>query len=69
MIVLKSPDEIDTMRQAGRIAALALAEMREAMAALDIAERLGYVDAFDDESDDRQQRILATLIRLAVGRR
>lgn len=31
MIVLKTPDQIAIMRQAGRIAALALAEMREAV--------------------------------------
>ena len=48
---------------------VALAEMREALAAIDVAVRLGYVAAFDSDAEDRQQRILATLIRLAVPRR
>ena len=49
-------------RQAYRVA---LREMREAMAAIEIATRLDYVRPFDDQTVDRQQRIIATLIRLA----
>lgn len=44
---------------------IALREMRESVAAIEIAERLGYVGAFDEQSADRQDRIVGTLVRLA----
>ena len=45
---------------------VALREMREAVAAVEIASRLSYVDRLDDVSADRQSRIVGTLVRLAV---
>ncbi len=45
---------------------IALAEMRESMAAIEIATRLAYTEALDDDAEDRQQKIVATLIKLAV---
>jgi len=44
---------------------IALREMRESIAAVEIAGRLGYVQALDEAADDRQLHILATLVRLA----
>ena len=44
---------------------IALREMREAMAAVEIAARLGYVPALDHDAADRQERIVGTLVRLA----
>ena len=44
---------------------IALREMRESMAALDIALRLGYAEAFDDRDIERQKRIVGTLVKLA----
>ena len=44
---------------------VALREMREALAAIDIAGRLGYVDLPDAAASDRQSHIVATLVRLA----
>ncbi len=44
---------------------IALREMREAIAAVEIAGRLGYAGVLDDDDDDRQNRIVATLVRLA----
>ena len=44
---------------------VALREMREAMAALDIAGRLDYVSLPDAADIDRQSHIVATLVRLA----
>jgi four helix bundle protein len=44
---------------------VALKELRESMAAVDIAVRLEFVPGFDAADADRQQRILATLINLA----
>ncbi len=44
---------------------IALREMREAMAAVDIAARLGYVPPLEHEDSDRQERIVGTLVRLA----
>ena len=44
---------------------VALREMREAMAALDIAGRLGYVALPDAAAADRQSHIVGTLVRLA----
>ena len=44
---------------------IALREMREAVAAVDIAGRLGYVGPLDERSADRQDRIVGTLVRLA----
>jgi hypothetical protein len=45
---------------------IALREMREAAAALEIASTLGYVAAVDAVAGDRQGRIIGTLVRLAV---
>jgi four helix bundle protein len=45
---------------------LALREMREAAAALEIASMLGYVAQCDSGAADRQGRITGTLVRLAV---
>ena len=47
---------------------IALREMRESMAAIDIATRLGYVESFDAASRDRQDHIVATLVKLALPR-
>ncbi len=44
---------------------IALREMRESLAAIDIATRLRYVDAVTPDSADRQDRIVGTLVRLA----
>ena len=44
---------------------VALREMRESRAALDVALRLGYVPALCTSLEDRMQRILATLYRLS----
>ncbi len=40
--------------------------MRESMAAVEIATRLAYTEALDADAEDRQQKIVATLIKLAV---
>ncbi len=45
---------------------IALGEMRESMAAIDIATRLKYIKALSDDANDRQQKIIATLVNLAV---
>ncbi len=45
---------------------IALGEMRESMAAIDIATRLTYIKAIDDNAYDRQQKIFATLTNLAM---
>ena len=45
---------------------IALREMRESVAAIDIATRLTYVRALDTVAVDRQSRIVGTLVRLAV---
>ena len=47
---------------------IALREMREAVACLEIADRLRYVEAATAIEADRQERILATLVRLAQPR-
>ena len=44
---------------------VALREMREAMAALGIAARLGFIKEPDAAAADRQSHIIATLVRLA----
>ena len=44
---------------------IALREMREAVAALDIAGCLGYIGSLDAKDADRQDHIVRTLIRLA----
>lgn len=44
---------------------VALREMREAVAAVEIATRLGYIDSIDRDAIDRQSRILGTLVMLA----
>lgn len=44
---------------------IALREMRESVAAIDVATRLGYVSAFDPKSIDRQCKIIGTLVSLA----
>ena len=48
---------------------IALREMRESVAAVDIATRLAYVRPVDETRADRQARILGTLVRLAVPAR
>ncbi len=45
---------------------IALGEMRESMAAIEIATRLAYTKSIDDNAYDRQQRIYATLTNLAM---
>lgn len=45
---------------------IALREMREAEAALEIACRLAYVDPLDHDASDRQSRIVGTLVKLAA---
>ena len=44
---------------------IALREMREAVAAVQIAERLGYTGQLEHHDADRQDRIIGTLVRLA----
>jgi len=44
---------------------VALREMRESVAAVEIAGRLGYTQAIDPRDADRQDRIVGTLVRLA----
>ena len=44
---------------------IALREMRESVAAVEIAGRLGYVESLDALAADRQDRIVGTLVRLA----
>ena len=44
---------------------IALREMRESVAALEIATRLEYVAGLDAGDADRQDRIVGTLVRLA----
>ncbi len=45
---------------------IALGEMRESLTAIDIATRLRYIKAQSEEANDRQQKIIATLVNLAV---
>ena len=45
---------------------IACREMRESLTALEIAVRRDYVVAFRSQDEDRQQRIIATLIRLSA---
>ena len=45
---------------------IALREMRESAAAIDIATRLTYIRPFDHDDADRQSRIIGTLVRLAL---
>jgi len=45
---------------------VALREMRESVAAIDIATRLAYVRSIDAVTADRQSRIIGTLVRLAM---
>jgi len=47
---------------------IALREMRESHAALDVSLRLGYVPPLGTALEDRMQRILATLYRLSFPR-
>ena len=47
---------------------VALREMRESVAALELAVRLGYVKPLSAEVADQQARIVGTLVRLAFGR-
>jgi four helix bundle protein len=44
---------------------VALQEMREAIGARKIAERMGYLPRLDTATADRQDHIVATLVRLA----
>lgn len=44
---------------------VALREMRESMAAVEVAGRLGYVPPVADTVADRQDRIVGTLVRLS----
>ncbi len=44
---------------------IALREMRESIAAVDIAERLDYVGVRSARTADRQGRIVGTLVKLA----
>ena len=44
---------------------VALGEMREARAALDIAVQLGYIASLPDRDLDLMEKIVATLIKLA----
>jgi four helix bundle protein len=48
---------------------IALREMREAVAAIEIAIRLAYVTAIDGDDLDRQGRIIGTLVRLAIPKK
>ena len=45
---------------------IALREMRESVAAIEIAIRLAYVRPLEGAVADRQDRIVGTLVRLAV---
>ena len=45
---------------------IALGEMREAIAAIDIATRLGFARPLAPEAADRQDRIVRTLVKLAI---
>ncbi len=45
---------------------IALGEMRESMAAIEIATRLTYTKPIDDNAYDLQQKIFATLTNLAM---
>ncbi len=45
---------------------IALGEMRESLTAIDIATRLRYIKALSNDANDRQQKIIATLVNLAV---
>ena len=47
---------------------IALAEMREAVGALDIAVRLLYIEPLSDRDRDRTDKIVATLVKLARPR-
>ena len=47
---------------------IALREMRESMAAIEIASRLEYIPTLDHACNDRQDHIVATLVRLAKPR-
>ena len=47
---------------------IALREMRESVAAMQIAGRLGYVGSINAKALDRQDRIIGTLVRLARPR-
>ncbi|MHC4990171.1 MAG: four helix bundle protein [Planctomycetota bacterium] len=44
---------------------IALREMREAVAAIHIAGRLGYIAALGVDDAERQEHIIATLVKLA----
>ena len=45
---------------------VALREMRESVAAVDLATRLGLATPLDDVVTDKQSRIVGTLVRLAM---
>ena len=47
---------------------IALREMRESVAGIELAQRLRYVRPLDDDAAARQHRIVGTLVRLAFGR-
>ena len=47
---------------------IALRELRESMTAIELAERFDYARYDDTNAQDRQQKILATLINLAKPR-
>jgi hypothetical protein len=47
---------------------IALREMRESYAALEVSVRLHYLPPLDPELEDRIQRILGTLYRLCFPR-
>ena len=48
---------------------IALREMRESYAALEVSVRLRYLPPLDDQLESRIQRILGTLFRLSFPRR
>jgi four helix bundle protein len=48
---------------------ISLREMRESYTALEIAQRLRFIAALEPALEDRSQKILGTLVRLAYPRR
>jgi four helix bundle protein len=48
---------------------VALREMRESYAALEVSVRLRYIPPLGAAFEDRSQKILGTLVRLVFGRR
>jgi four helix bundle protein len=48
---------------------ISLREMRESYTALEIAQRLRYIAPLEPALEDRSQKIIGTLVRLAFPRR